>query len=70
MTTRKDTALDRMKLHIETIDRELGLLIQYLDQEQNDVLKANWTDVGTVAEIARQLTETRKFWDNTTDQES
>jgi len=70
MTTRKDTALDRMKLHIETIDRELGLLIQCLDQEQNDVLKANWANVGTVAEIARQLTETRKFWDNTTDQES
>ena len=65
--TSKATALDRMKAHIATIDQELGALTKLLDQEQNDVLTANWADVGTVAEIATKLTQIRKFWDGTVD---
>ena len=67
---RTETALDRMKFHIETIGRELDSLQKYLDQEQNDVLNANWADVGTIAHIAAELMQIRKFWDNSIDEEN
>jgi len=47
---------------IDRIQTLLKAMQHKLDQEKADHGKHNWADVGTLNEVARQLTETNDFW--------
>jgi hypothetical protein len=66
---RKSDVHERMLVHLSAIYQEIAAIRKLAETEKDFVFDANWADVGTVAHVAAQLTEIRKFWDVTPDQD-